>query len=340
MAHLDFDAINQQVAEGYINIQRHPSADLRIFNYSAKAQYVWHWTPETRACRGLIVNDAGVIVARPFEKFFSYEQLNGQVPAEPFEVYEKLDGSLGILYWIGDKPHIATRGSFISEQALRATWILQTKYASVHLDRDLTYLFEIIYPQNRIVVDYGETQDLFLLAIINTATGEELPLQEIGFPVVTRYDGVSDFEYLRSVQAENREGYVVRFESGTRVKLKFDEYKRLHRLLTGVNAAHIWEALRDGNDLSDIINRVPDEYFAWVQKTKADLLAKYSVIERQAQADFKVLDDRKITALYFQTCANPGILFSMLDNKSYSDHIWKLIRPKGERAFRCDSDAS
>ena len=94
------------------------------------------------------------------------------LPNEPFEVYEKLDGSLGILYWLGDEPYIATRGSFESPQAQIATELLRA-YDLSGLDRRRTYLFEIIYPENRIVVNYDDRRELVLLAIIDTATGRE-----------------------------------------------------------------------------------------------------------------------------------------------------------------------
>lgn len=187
---LDFSKIEQLIAEGFIKCEQHPSADLRILNYTVKTQFGWHWTPETKACRGLIVDGQNNIVQRPFEKFFSIEQLaDTPLPLEPFDVYEKLDGSLGILYWANGSPAIATRGSFVSDQAKRGTEFLRAR-SDLNLDRQFTYLFEIIYPENRIVVDYGNASDLYLLAIIETATGRELPLQNIGFPVVKKYDEI------------------------------------------------------------------------------------------------------------------------------------------------------
>lgn len=339
---VDFEAIQSEVEAGYINVQQHPSADLRILNYSAKTQFEWKWTQETMICRGLILDGANNIVARPFPKFFSYEQLNGQVPNESFEAFEKMDGSLGILYWVGDEPWIATRGSFVSDQAQRATRIFRERYASLDFDRDLTYLFEIILPSNRIVVDYGQTEDLFLLAVISTATGFEYPLFDsdvpFGVPVVKRYDAITDFAEILSTQDRNREGFVVRFESGVRVKIK-EEYRRLHKLLTGINPRHIWEMLKNGDDVSALAERVPDEYYAWLSKVKSGLIRRFTEIEGQAKSDFKLLEDRKSTALYYQTCPNPGILFSMLDGKDYSEQIWKMIRPVGGSAFRCDIDA-
>lgn len=341
---IDFGKVRQLVDEGYIKAQRHPSAPLTIYNYGPKTQYDWHWTPETKACRGLIVDDQNRIVARPFEKFFSVEQLQDTpLPLEPFEVYEKLDGSLGVLYRADGLPHIATRGSFVSDQAIRGTEILRRRYASVSFDPSLTYLFEIIYPENRVVIDYGETSDLFLLSVIETDSGRELPLCDftaLGFPIVKRFDGISEFAALKRLEEDNKEGFVVRFQSGFRVKVKFEEYKRLHKLITGINPRHIWEELKEGRSLDVLLERVPDEYFKWVKQVERSLLNDYAIIENQCRADYRVLETRKDTALYFQTKQYPSVLFSMLDGKNYASHIWRMIRPEAAAAFRCDIDAS
>lgn len=335
---MNFDAIREQVEQGFISWQKHPSADLYILNYTQRAQYDWHWTPETMACRGLIVDGQNNIVSRPFLKFFSIEQRQEPLPLEPFEVYEKLDGSLGILYYAHGEPRIATRGSFVSEQAQWATYHLHEKYGHVKFDPTLTYLFEIIYPGNRIVVDYGDTADLFLLAVIDTETGKDVPLQDIGIPVVKRYDGIKDVAELSALEEANKEGFVLKFESGLRVKVKFAEYKRLHRLLTGLNSKQIWECLKDGRGLNDVLERVPDEFYNWVRATERDLVAAFKGIEDGCRAQFKDLGDRKENALYYRTCEHPAVLFKMLDGQDYSDYIWKQVRPVAAMPFKIDEE--
>lgn len=342
---IDFGKVKQLVDEGYIKALRHPSAPLTIYNYSVKTQYDWHWTAETKACRGLIVNDQGQIVARPFEKFFSVEQLQDTpLPLEPFEVFEKLDGSLGVSYWPDGQPAIATRGSFVSEQARKATEILRGRYGSANLYPSLTYLFEIIYPANRVVIDYGGTEDLFLLAVIDTASGRELPLcdfADLGFPIVKRYDGLKEFSALKRLEQTNQEGFVVRFESGFRVKIKFEEYKRLHKLITGVNPRHIWEEMRAGRSLDALIERVPDEYFQWVKNVEHGLLNDYRAIEARVKLEYRDgFATRKDAALYYQKCTYPSLLFAKMDGKDYSDYIWRMIRPEAAATFRCDVDAN
>ena len=119
------DGLDHLVDEGYITRRKHPSEDLFILNYTPKTQYEGFWNDVTLSCRGLIVDSAGTIRARCFRKFFNYEEVFHEVSTRTsssmhFKVYDKVDGSLGILYWVGDEPFIATRGSFESEQAKRA----------------------------------------------------------------------------------------------------------------------------------------------------------------------------------------------------------------------------
>ncbi len=333
-------AIEQLIADGFISRQKHPEAELYIYNYTPKAQYERVWTPETLACRGLILDGDGHVRARPFRKFFNLEEHEGDLPLERFEVFEKMDGSLGISYRIGDRVRIATRGSFTSEQSKRAQAMLDQRYGHVELDPALTYLFEIIYPENRIVIDYGVMEDLVLLAVVDIETGIELPPPEIGFPVVRRYDGVADIATLRDLEEENREGFVVRFvESNLRLKVKFTEYVRLHRLITGVNERYIWELLRDGVPLEPLFDRVPDEFNRWLRATIGGLEAQYRAVEELCRAQFKNLGDRKATAIYFTTqCDHPAVLFRMLDGREYGDIIWKMLKPAAAQPFKQDEE--
>lgn len=338
---IDLSLLDKYADEGMVSIQAHPATSLFIFNYTPKVQYGKLWDDVTLQCRGLIMDASGVVVARPFRKFFNLEELTAdQIPAENFEVFDKMDGSLGILYWIGYVPYIATRGSFMSTQAQYATALLHTKYEYLwaKLNRDYTYLFEIIYPENRIVVDYGTMSDLVLLAIIDTASGIDQPLVDIGFPVVKRYDAVADYQSLKAIATHNAEGFVIKFASGFRCKIKFDEYVRLHRILTGVSNVLIWEYLADGKSFDELLDRVPDEFYKWVKLTHGQLVASFDAIESACKASFKVLPTRKESALYFQTQSHPAVLFKMLDGQPYDSIIWKAIRPKYAKAFTVDHE--
>jgi RNA ligase len=315
---MDIQKLKELIDADYINVQKHPHAELYIYNYSAKAQYDRVWNEWTLACRGLILNENNEIIARPFQKFFNLGEYEKQVvPNESFEVFEKMDGSLGILYWIDNEPFIATRGSFLSMQSQKATEMLKTKYkTSLSLiDKTKTYLFEIIYPENRIVVDYGVEEKLVLLAIIDIQTGQEEELVDIGIEIVKKYDGINDIKSLKDLE------------------VKFEEYVRIHRIVTQVSSYNIWEYLKEGQDLMPILDRVPDEFYDWVRAVHKKLIDQYADIEMIAKIDFKVLNDKKETALYFLTCKYPAIMFKMLDKKPYDHIIWKYLKPSYERPF-------
>lgn len=313
--------------------QKHKNAELYIYNYTNACQYAGNWNEITTMCRGLILDNQGNIVSRPFNKFFNIEE-HKTIPTLPFEVFEKMDGSLGILYWLDNKPYISTRGSFESEQALKATDILYTKYSHIFdkLKKDRTYLFEIIYPENKIVLDY-DFEDIILLAVIDNQTGLDLPLEDIGFQIVKKYD-FNDLTTLKSLNWDNKEGFVVKFSNSFRVKVKFAEYLRLHNILTNTSTLTIWENLKDNKSLDEIILAVPDEFFDWVKKTVKELNDKYSLIENECKSNFKMFNTRKECAEYYKTKKYSSILFAMMDGKDYSKIIWKIIRPEFSKPFK------
>lgn len=320
--------LSEMLAGGYVVRREHPTEPLAIYNYTAKAQYEPMWNETTLTCRGLIVDAAGNVVARPFRKFFNLEQVE-TLPDEPFEVFEKVDGSLGVTYWLHGEAWIASRGSFDSPQARMANKML-TWYDRSRMDPAHTYLFEIIYPENRIVVDYGTRRDLVLLAVIETATGREVPLSDVGFPVVERFDDVTDAASLKELTRSNTEGFVIRYAGGLRVKVKLAEYVRLHRILTGITEKRLLEDyLMAGTPVETLLERVPDEFYAWVQATVGRFRTEYAAIEAQAREQFAAVTatSRKEYAEAF--CRSPlrSILFLMLDGRDYSQTIWKMLKP-------------
>ena len=121
----DLNLLNQYVDKGWVVKQDHPTLPLSIYNYSRGVQYEKLWDPITLNCRGLVLDADGNIVAKAFPKFFNYEELTeASIPKQTFEVFEKMDGSLGICFHYNGEWHMATRGSFTSEQAIRGKEML------------------------------------------------------------------------------------------------------------------------------------------------------------------------------------------------------------------------
>jgi RNA ligase len=338
MSQFDREHLQVLVAEGWLSTKRHPDADLWIYNYTARTQYESHWTAETLICRGLILDQAGEVVARGFSKFFNYPSPEvSSLPAEPFVVAEKIDGSLGILYYLDGQACIATRGSFTSKQASEGTAMIR----ELEIERvdGVTPLFEIVYPANRIVVDYKQRRELTLLAAISNETGADRPLPRYSGPVVELHEH-TDIDRLAAMEEENREGLVVAFESGLRVKIKFAEYVRLHKIVTEISARIIWASLRDGDDIDRLLPGLPADVSRWISATRASIEQAFAEERERASKVFQArpqTSDRKALAQYFLASdANPAVLFRMLDSRPFDDLIWKNIRPAAETPFSAD----
>jgi len=337
--------------DGLLHKQIHPIKDLTIWNYSPKVQYERLWDDITIQCRGLVTNSKGDIVARPFKKFFNYEEHKPEdIPNEHYEVFEKMDGSLGILFYYENEWIMATRGSFTSSQAIKGKEILDRHDISAW-KKDNTYLFEIIYPENRIVVDYKGEEKLVVIGGFHTETGEEIPnsslfwTQDSGFEIALLWKTWDeDWETLQKEISKQNEGYVVRFKSGFRMKIKGEEYKRLHKLLTGISSRDIWNYVKDNISLDDIIKDVPDEFYDWVKETALELRDKFQKIDFDYRLIFKNITennnilDKKTFAQYAISYNYSAILFSMYDKKPYNHIIWKLIYPEYTKPFKKDEN--
>ncbi|QYX75404.1 T4 RnlA family RNA ligase [Streptomyces akebiae] len=247
---------------GHVTRKSHPELPLSIYTYTRTCQYERVWNRVTTRCRGLVADDGtGEIVALPLPKFFNVgEHEAGQpyapsLPDEPFEVYDKVDGSLAVVFHYAGRWRVASKGSFVSVQATWAQLLLDAKDTSA-LVPGVTYLAEILYPENRIVVDYGDRRDVVLLAAF-AKDGTEIALAEaaVGWrgigSVVTVRPAVPLAELLAMTEGNrlpggltatgtDAEGFVLRFASGVRAKAKFAEYVRLHKVLTGVTERDIW----------------------------------------------------------------------------------------------------
>ncbi len=337
------------IDSGLVTERVHPTEPYIIYNYTHLCQNSGAWDEVTTQCRGLIVHkDTGEIIARPFSKFFNYEehiQKGHPIPNEEPVVYDKRDGSLGILYWgIDGKPYIATRGSFTSDQALWATDFFRKHCDFMDWNKEYTHLFEIIYPQNRIVVDYGKYEGLDLLAILDTKTGKHIPMTPaitaLGRPITPI--PFTNFDELKALNLKNSEGFVLHFvKADLRLKIKFEDYIRLHRIITGLSEKSVWEMMRDGKGLIEILKDIPDEMYPWTKSIVDDLFIKFTEIEntsKEIASSVRNLTTRKEQAEIVKIHPYSSVIFNMLAGKDYKFVIWKMIKPKGSSTFRNDID--
>jgi RNA ligase len=351
-----FEALDAKL----VRKQDHPYLQYSILNYTNKAQVNNIWTRATKTLRGVIFHRGTLeVLARPFPKFFNV----GQEPAkhrrwredEQVIVTDKLDGSLGILYpdpvtaRRGKPLAIATRGSFTSDQAIHATALLRVKHPDFVPHPGKTYLFEIIYPENRIVVNYGDLNDLVLLGVIDIETGisydvSDSPAGRWGWagPIVDRAPYVRYRDALAAPPRPGAEGMVVHFlESDERVKIKQEDYVALHKIVTGLDERVVWEALQHRRGYEDLIESLPDEFHAWTTEVADRLFGEWFQRDWDLESTYTALEeaglteDRKAFALAIKDKPKwlKSALFAFLDGnyRRSREVIWKDVKPKGDK---------
>lgn len=310
--------------------------DLVLFNYSPLAQYEANWNYLERVSRGLILNKiTGEVVARPFDKFFNWGEGDRYTTFKIKTVKEKIDGSLGILYRKEGRHFISTRGSFNSEQADWANEYIK-RYDFTYLPEEMTLLFEIVYPENRIVVDYGDREDLVLLHIRNRFTSNYYSYKDMisiahafGLNLVTLYDFENTDDILSKLSKldSNSEGWVAEFEDGQFFKFKGDEYCKLHKLISGLTFKNTLEYVKN-NDVKTLLANTPDEFLEETKQWLEDIYKVVKSTENKVEAAFAFApkSSRKTFALWVNENYKDlsPYLFAKLDCKPYENLIYKL----------------
>ncbi len=360
------------IEPGYVAVGQHAEFPLSIFSYSRKTVQENKWDNVTSKCRGIIINrDTGEIVSRPFEKFHNFGStvVEGLTPESnsifAFQpvIWEKMDGFMITAFFYRGEWHAASKCSFTSVHAKWATAELR-RHLKTELDlpAGVTPVFEGLHKDLRIVVDYKNRQGLVLLALINIEKGTEYHptylqqwAQEVGFETPRREDMTwqraheeTGKQYTDNLGAD--EGYVLTWYKPDgppfRLKMKFIDYLRLHRMVTGVSPKRIWEVLsgEQTTELQEYLsNSTPwfsDFVKKWMHAFQGEFLrleTEASRIYFEARADIMErfgafsVDEfsgiRKAFAGHFTKYPQfSGICFAMLDRKDVRRVIWKQVR--------------
>lgn len=371
----ELNILQDYIDKGLVVKQYHPTLPLSIYNYSRTCQYEGKWDDITLNMRGTILDNEGNVIAAAFPKFFNYEEVKGnkwekgKIPSKADYVYvqDKVDGSLGILFYYAGEWHLATKGSFTSEQAVKGMEIIKSKYNLRSFITEMTYLVEIIYPENRIVVDYdGESKVIFLSVTYDgieqhwTTAKTVFHVSGIELSDIVHTEqhfafGPELYNSLKAKNEANKEGFVLRFQPGNfRMKIKFEEYVRLHRILTGFSSKDIWELLMNGEDLEPFLEQVPDEFDKWVKDQVKSFRYGYYVTSEYCgkihdyfrygkYGDKDPEPTKKEFVEHLEKLnihpSHRSICFAMWDGKRYDHIIWKLLKPKYEKPFWSKEEA-
>lgn len=230
-----------------------------------------------RECRGLIFDADGVLMSRPFHKFFNVNereetQTHEIDMSQPHVIMEKMDGSMIRPLLVDGYLRLGTKMG-VTEVAMQAEeWLAAQdpalkNWILFYMHEGYTPIFEWISPFNQIVLAYEEA-DLVLLAIRENVTGRYLDLDEelteisCPFTAVPQYGSMEGniLEYVnRQRGKEGREGDIIAFTDGHRLKVKNDWYVRIHKVIDRVKFDRNIVNLILNQEIDDVIPMLPQE---------------------------------------------------------------------------------
>lgn len=214
-----------------IGLNYTPAAGISLHHYRQG------WSSSLRACRGSTFARDGSLVARGFPKFQNFGEIGGSWPGgdDDPEVTIKEDGHLIIVFRYKDKVIAKTRGEFHSPTAILANEMIRADLVPHWMEmdfKDITVLCELIHPETKVQVDYGDRQAMILIGLYDNATGIDLPIDELrkaadafGLECVRQVDmNREDLMQVIHGGGNNAEGFVARWPDGYRVKFKYGGY--------------------------------------------------------------------------------------------------------------------
>lgn len=370
---------DQMLADKMVHIHRDNDLPLAVLKYTKPAVYTQTWNDVTMNCRGLVIDtDTGEVLARPYSKFYNYNEPScPQVDwDEEVVVMNKEDGSLGV--YVEKYNMLCTPGSSKSEQAIEGTKMLRERDDFTPV-KGRTYMFEIIYPELENILDYGDRRDLILLGARDTKTGEVIDVDDIPEWTGTKVEKIPARtlrEAIAMPPRENAEGFVVRFKDGTMVKVKQQDYVELHRKLSNLSPRLIWEhsyarsmiaagmskdqvlskgvpepvydmvVKHDNDPLTALKDEMPEEWYGYIEQhfsTINDGVDERVAQVKQMRSTIPTDITQKERAQYIRDNferADHGFLMSPnFDEARVRNVIMSTSRPRGDTSALGDDDA-
>lgn len=338
IGNMPFDEVSDLLSQEPYNLKVKEKDNLYLLKYdqinSPKDNKV------VQQCRGIILEkNTNKVVCCPFDRFFNHgEELAADLDWKSVEFLEKLDGSLVKVYSYEGEYHIATNGMIDASDAIVENvtgktfydlWVEASrqyfdernwKFLS-YVNPQVTYMFELVHPLSKVVKYYEP--NIYYLGTRSNVTFQEyfgLPTQLDSVPTPKRYPFKTMKDAISIAQdlPYDEEGYVAVDVNFNRIKIKSPAY---------VEKAHMKEGLCSEKNLLSVIIRGEQEevlaLFPEYTELMGEVQRKVDIYVGKIDEDWKSLKDkkelgRKEFARYASKATNPGIIFSMYDEKFFS----------------------
>lgn len=330
--YLDVKKLRQHINVGLVTERFHDTLPLVIYCYGRKAVFDQHWDDVTTRTRGLIVDiNTNDIVARPYEKFFSYDTVgrsetyprsveNVEAEFGPPVITEKVNGCLGTFWRYGIDWGVASKGSFHSPHAKFATEWLEKhveEHGALVFPEGYTPVFEIICQEVQPhVIKYPE-DGLVLLSFVNIETGEEIG--DEGGDITYELYEYAEKNHIKAcdlipmtlkealeTDSDTVEGFVATYnrpgQAPLKLKIKFPTFLKNRKLF--------YAAQKQAEPKNN------DAYVAIF--TEATTLLRDALVS---------CTERKEFAEFFQkgNSTLAPVCFAMMDEHDYKKVIWRIV---------------
>jgi len=209
------------------------------------------WREDTLIFRSSVWTKDGELVSPSFKKFFNWDE-QPTIDPKPSSLkdchcIEKIDGSTLIISKYKNKIIKRTRGT-VDANILdngHELEFLQNKYPKAFQPPDhLTYIFEWVSPENRIILDYGKDPDIFLINAIRHEDYKfylQSDLDQLAEKIGVKRPKVFDFDNIENMistieSLEGSEGICIYYKDDQLIrKVKSLRYLTLHRMKDGLS---------------------------------------------------------------------------------------------------------
>lgn len=329
-----------------IVVRHHDTLPLMILNYSMIDSP--KYDPLVQDCRGLVLDDNFDLVARAFPRFFNWGEVQDpQFNFNQFCTHEKVDGSLILLYHFDGNWYANTRGSFgnLFVQGFNLTWqqlvlkALGLDSFNLNLDKNCTYVCELVSPYNKVVRTYSKPE-LYLLA--QFCGEQEVKVEQndlFSYPLGYEFESIDEIiDFLRN-QSESdptAEGVVIKDDLHRRYKVKSPTYLAFHRLKNNGNA------FLPKNLIEFVLAGEKDELFTYFPEVIDDynhceslVNSAYAELEALWERTWQEPDQKTFALSIVGKTPFTGLLFNLRKNKEQSKELLrKLWRENSELIYK------
>jgi tRNA splicing ligase len=305
--------------------------------------------PEVRLCRGLILDGDRdwAPVCWGYSKFWNVEEFHAEkIDWATARIYDKLDGSLCVLWYYNNAWRVSTSGSPDASGEVRAdqynllkstkkfselfweTWE-KLEYCLPPSDFNCCLMFELMTPENRIVVPHTEAK-LVLHGCRSLSLEDDYEEIDPGDDIadIYGYECVKQFplqtldEILTAAKAldpMHAEGFVVVDSKWRRVKIKSPQYVAIHHLRSELTERKMITVVQSG-EKSEILSYFP-ELSALYSKVEERFNRAVSEVERVYEEHREIIEQKEF-ALKVKDLPYSGALFSVRSKKCPSIRKW------------------